>query len=127
MKILLISNDQILSELIKGVQLPEDSTVVIRSEDPDPLDTMSAVCSMNPTILIIDDDFLKPNTARVIKSIRKVNEKVDVIFITSDSSVELGKQIMQLGIQLYTVKPFDEHEITESLKSIVNLKLKSIY
>ena len=127
MRIICISKDEMLVPILGKVQLPEDSLISVYSESTDPLDIMSAVCSMNPSILIVDDDFLKPNTAHVLKSIRKVNEKVDVIFITSDSSVELGKQIMQLGIKLYSVKPIDEQEISESLKSIVKLKLKSIY
>ncbi len=127
MKILLISNDQILLNMIRGVQLPEESTIMYHSENSNPLDVMSYVCSTGASILIIDDDFLKPDTAHILQSFRKVKENVDVIFITSDSSIELGKQITQLGIKLYCIKPIDQKEMLESLKSIVNLRLKNIY
>jgi len=92
----------------------------------DPLDVMSAIFSQNPSLILIDDDFLSPYSAHLLQSVRKINQQMDIIFTTSDSSIKLGKEISQLGIHYYAIKPLEEAELTDSLKSIINLITKRI-
>ena len=124
MKTMLVSKDPDLIKVITSSDVFSKERFILMSESRDPLDIMSAVCSKNPTLLIVDDDFLKPDSAHILKSIKKVRQSIYVIFINSDSSVDLGKEVSQLGIQFYALKPLDENELIESVKSISKLKSK---
>jgi DNA-binding NarL/FixJ family response regulator len=124
MKTMLVSKDPELIRIITSSEFFSKERHILMSESKDPLDIMSTVCSKNPRLLIIDDDFLKPESAHILKSIKKVKQNIYVIFITSDSSFDLGKEVSQLGIHFYTHKPLEEKELIDSVRSIARLKLK---
>jgi len=124
MKTMLISKDPDLIRIITSSDVFSKEKYILMSESKDPLDIMSSVCSKNPTLLILDDDFLKPDTAHILKSIKKVKQNIFVIFITSNSSIDIGREVSQLGIQFYALKPLAKDELIESLKSITKLNSK---
>jgi DNA-binding NarL/FixJ family response regulator len=90
----------------------------------DPLDIMAAVCSHKPALLILDDDFLEPNSAHILSSIRKVNEKLEIIFVTSNSGLEIGRAVSQIGIHYYAIKPLEQSELSEVVLSLNKIKLE---
>jgi two-component SAPR family response regulator len=118
MKIVIISNDHELIDSIKNLKIIPENQLGIYSDNSDALEIMSHVCTEHPNTLIIDDDFTKPKSANVLNAIRKVNSKVKIVFISSDSSVELGREIGPVGILYHTVKPVDENEISDLINSI---------
>lgn len=122
MKIITVSNDSILIELINKSEVIENHQLVIYSESNDLLDVVSFVCMNHASILIADDDFLKPDSAHLLENIRKLNPKLAILFITSDPGIELGKKISQLGISFYGIKPLSENELEDSIRSITKLK-----
>lgn len=118
MKTVIISNDYKLIDSIKNLKVIPENQLGIYSENSDALEIMSHVCTEHPNTLIIDDDFTKPQSAHVLSAIRKVNNKVKIVFISSDSSVELGREVSQVGILYHAVKPVDKEEINELFNSI---------
>ena len=118
MKTVIISNDNELINIIKNLQEIPENQLGIYSDNPDALEIMSHVCTEHPNTLIIDDDFTKPESAQVLRAIRKVNDKVKIVFISSDSSVELGREISPVGILYHAVKPVEIQEINDLFKSI---------
>ena len=98
MKILLISNDKALQTILDNFgNLPNICKQTI-SKVSEPFDILTEFYSLNPSVIIVDDDFLKPNTEKIIEAIRKFNKEVIILFITSDTSLELGKKIAPLGL-----------------------------
>jgi response regulator of citrate/malate metabolism len=95
---------------------------VLYDQNPNPLEVASNCFSQKPSVLIVDDDFLTPNTVQVLESIRKVNVSMKIIFVTSDASIELGKKISPLGIFYYAIKPIEECDFTELLESVLKTK-----
>jgi len=127
MQILVISNDK---ELINTVSCPvevEDCHIRVYNDSRDPLDIMSTVCLANPTILVIDDDFLKPQTSHILSSIKKIMQKLAIIFLTSNTKIELGREVSQLGVYYYALKPLENDAMMDALKSIIMLKSKVQY
>jgi DNA-binding NtrC family response regulator len=118
MRILCISDDTKLLSILKHEIESSNHEYSLYESKTDPLDVMSNVCSMSPRIVIIDDDMLKPNSAKILSSIKKVNPNIKIIFITSDSGLELGREISPLGILYYGIKPISEMEITSLFESI---------
>ncbi|OGU54297.1 MAG: hypothetical protein A2V66_13950 [Ignavibacteria bacterium RBG_13_36_8] len=126
MKILLISIDPILIDIVKTCAENTKMELLFFNDSTDPLDILSGVYSMHPAALIIDDDYLNPNTSAILKSIKKVNQKVAIIFVTSNDSIELGREISNLGIQFYTLKPIAENELKDLFESIPKLVNKHL-
>lgn len=124
MKTMLIADDQVIIDMLRAQSriLPEN--LIIMRSSKDPLDVMSTICASNPSLLIVDDDFLKPHTARILKSVRKLLSACQIIFLTSDASLELGREVSQLGIQYYAYKPLEKNELIESLESILKLNIQ---
>lgn len=120
MKILLVSSDINLINMLSDTELALTHNIVIYSQNNDPLEIMSDVCTLNPSILILDDDFTRSNSTQLLSSIKKVNKKLSIIFITSDDSIELGRQISPIGIQYYSIKPVLQNSLIDSIKSIIN-------
>ena len=105
MRILLISEDNLLQTIVKNFGENSDVSTIIYSNDSKPIKVLSYFLEEQPSVTIVDDDYLAPNSLAVIDSIRKVNKKTKIIFATSDSSIELGKKISPLGIYYYAIKP----------------------
>jgi DNA-binding NarL/FixJ family response regulator len=122
MKIVTVSNDIKLIELINKPEVKGNHQLVIYNESKDLLDVVSFVCTNHPTVLIADDDFLKPDSAHLLENLRKLIPKLAMLFITSDPGIELGKRISQLGIFFYGLKPLSDNELEDSIRSITKLK-----
>jgi two-component SAPR family response regulator len=118
MKTVIISNDNHLINIVKNLKVIPENQLGIYSENSDALEIMSHVCTAHPSILVIDDDFTKPQSAQVLNAIRKVNNTVKIVFISSDSSVELGRDVSQVRILYHAVKPVDKNEINDLFNSI---------
>ena len=124
MRILLISEDNLLLTIVKSFGEHSDASTAVYNDDPKPIKVLSNFLSRQPSVLIVDDDYLKPNSVEILESIRNVNKKMKIIFASSDSSLELGKKVSQLGIYYYAIKPIDESEFKELLDSLLKPKSK---
>jgi response regulator of citrate/malate metabolism len=122
MRILLISNDSELQAIVKKFDASSDISLLLYNTNPNPLEVVSNCLSSKPSVLIVDDDLLTPNTLQVLESIRKVENSMKIIFVTSDASIELGKKISPLGIFYYAIKPIEEGDFTELLESVLKTK-----
>jgi len=116
-KVLLITVDPTIKFFVEKNYNNKDYQFITFSSTNDPLDIMSHICSTNPSILILDDDFINPNTVHLLSSLKKVKPKLSIIFITSNTSLELGRQINSIGVKFYIMKPFAENEFQEFLSS----------
>jgi len=124
MRILLISEDNLLQTIVKNFGESSDVSTIIYNNDSKPIKVLSCFLEEQPSVIIVDDDYLAPNSVAVIDSIRKVNKKTKIIFATSNSSIELGKKISPFGIYYYAIKPIEENEIQELFNSLLNTKSK---
>jgi DNA-binding NarL/FixJ family response regulator len=97
--------------------------IVVFNESNDPLDVMSFAIHNHPTLMIVDDDFLRPISGRIVSSIKNVLTKVSTIFVTSDESYELGREISPLGIQYYAIKPVDVNDMRDLIASLTKIKV----
>jgi response regulator of citrate/malate metabolism len=117
-KVLLISIDKNFKSLIEKKYHNPNYHFINFCSTTDSLDIMSQVCTINPSILILDDDFLGNDSLHLLQSIKKVNPKLNIIFTTSNTSLELGRKIHSIGVKFYMIKPISEFKFYEFLKAI---------
>ena len=122
MKILLISKDKDLINICLFSNQPWCEDIIIYNNSFDPLEVLSHSLQINPAILIVDDDFLKPETEHILRSIKNIKKEILTVFVTSDNSMQLGRKISRLGIQLYAIKPLTDKIMIESIQSLIQVK-----
>ena len=115
---LIISKDNSLTKALNNTADIMQCEFYNFSNSTDSLDIASEIFSINPSLLIIDDDFTAPNSAKLLESIKKVNSKLQIIFITSDTGLELGRKINKIGVKYYLIKPIERESLNEFIKSI---------
>ena len=117
-KMLFISKDNILIQSVNYTAENLGCEYYNFSNSIDPLDIASEIFSINPSLLIIDDDFTAPNSAKILESLKKVNSKLQIIFITSDTGLELGRKINKIGVKYYLIKPIEKESLNQFIKSV---------
>jgi len=126
-KLLVISSDDEMVNSLNGFSGEIDCECIIYNHSNDPLDIVSEAISKNPTLLLLDDDFIAPNSAKVLESFKKLNPKLPIIFITSDLSIKLGRTINNIGVKFYLIKPIETENLKEFIKSVKNQNQNFIY
>lgn len=127
MKIFILSTDKEITQLVDSFASEYHHQSIIYNKSKIPIDIVGYVYEKSPYVVIIDDDYIRPNAAILISTIKKMKKNIQIIFVTSDTSVELGKKISPLGIAYYAMKPIDKEEFDELLNSILKTKLKPTY
>ena len=51
-------------------------------------------------------------------------KKLDIIFVTSNSGLEIGRAVSQIGIHYYAIKPLQQTELSDVILSLNKLKLE---
>ena len=125
MQILVISEDNFLLNSLSDSRITEMGKVKLYDRSYEPLEVISAVHSLSPSLLILDDDILKPNSAKILKSIKQISKNVVKIFLTSNKILDIGREISPIGVYFYGIKPISKDEILNLIKS-VSTKNKSI-
>lgn len=120
MNILTISNDQKVLDTIKIIQSNSSFTFTTKSQNLDELDVLTKVFASKPNILIFDDDSFNGRSKKMIANIAKTLKKSSIIFLTSNASVELGKEISPFGISYYGIKPIEAKELEDTINSLNN-------
>ena len=118
MKVLVLSGDTKLVDLIRNQIEWESNFEFLFSSDSDPVEVLSVVCQNRPSILVFDDDLVRPSSPQVLRNIKKLHSDVHTIFITSDEGIEIGRSVSQIGIQYYTIKEVEKNDFRDSLESI---------
>lgn len=127
MQILAITEDISLLSSLTDLNISEIGTIKLYKKSYDPLEVISSVHSLSPTLLIFDDDILKPNSEKILKSIKQISKNVVIIFLTSDNSVDLGRKISPMGVYFYGIKPISKREILNLINSVNTNNNSTIY
>ena len=127
MKIILITKDEELKRISQEINPDGKESLFIYDKISNPLDIAGYVFEQNPSLLILDDDLIRPDAVNVISNIKKMKRDLKIVFVTSNPSIELGKEISPLGISYYAIKPFDQKDFTELINSLTKNKQSITY
>lgn len=119
MKIQVISNEKKLIDELMICQNNISEFITLYSGINNSLDILSFIFTDNASLIILDDDYTSPHSVQLLESIRKVKNEQKVIFLTSDDSLQLGKEISSLGVQYYAIKPITGKELIQSINAII--------
>ena len=115
MKVLLIEDDPIQSEIIADY-LRKDGYLITKAENG----TEGMKLFINDLFDLVISDFRMPGMSgkEVLSSIRKINPFVAVIIVTAYSTIEDAVELMRLGAVDYIQKPFQVSDFLEKIRKI---------
>ena len=79
-------------------------------------DALLAVAENNICLVVLDLSVQEPSGARTFEVLRKMRPRLPVIVLSGDSSVETGRQILQLGVFYYLLKPLNLEELDQVVR-----------
>ncbi len=125
MKTIIFSKDEELIRFISSSLNSETEIIIYRSIDS-PIDAFALTIVEHPALLIIDDDLIKPNTVSFLKNIKSIGKQNFIILITSNESLDFGREVSSLGVLHYSIKPCNfvilNEFITSIIKYTINIK-----
>jgi len=128
MKLMAVTSDQEVLSTLREENLPNSWNLSLVMGKVEPVDLLVKIHAFNPFAILIDDTLFAPKTNSLLQSIREIQKSIQIIFITENNSIELGREISQLGIHKYFIKPFLMEHLLESIQSLETLQnKKAIY
>jgi len=124
MKKILIVDDQygirvLLSELFKK----EGYQTLQAANGMTAIELVKQEC---PDLVILDLKMPGMDGLEVFKNLKKLNEGVQVIFMTAYGELQLVQEFMKLGAITHFAKPFDIEEVCRTVKRVVPLDTKEM-
>lgn len=123
-RVLIISDDEFIIKAIKAAGADAGVQIKIYNKTNDPIEIVFDVMEKKPGVVVLDDDYLKPNSMKILKSVKKFDKNLATIFLTSDTSIQLGREITKIGTKYYAIKPITEIDLINLIKSIAQLRAK---
>lgn len=118
-KILIIEDDQVLSDVLHRKLIKENYEVYIAKDGEDGLHKIEEVA---PDLILLDIVMPKKDGFEVLEELKKNKNKTPVIIVSnSGQSVEISKALA-LGAKDYLVKAeFDPEEVVLKVKKVLNM------
>lgn len=91
----------------------------------DAAELIDKVLSKDYQALILGTDIKGIEGLKAISIIKKINDKIPIVTITEDDSLETQRLARKERIFYYLLKPVDENEVKEVLKSAISSQEKT--
>ena len=124
MRVIIISGDQKIIQAMKKIDSSNGLQIIFYNKAKDPLDVVINATEVKSGLVVLDDDYLKPNSVKILKYLKKLDSNLATIFLTSDTSIQLGREITKIGTKYYAIKPITEIDLINLIKSIAQLRAK---
>jgi diguanylate cyclase (GGDEF)-like protein len=124
-KILVVEDEEILRELLRDVLEQAGFNVVV---SPDGKDGLEKIYSENPDLILLDCQMPKMDGYEVLQNLRKdpimINKPVIMLTVKSSEADQLKG--INLGVDDYVTKPFNQQILIAKIKTILERKELSI-
>ncbi len=118
MQVLIIDDEPNVRTGLKVLIPWEEYGFKVMDEGIDGVDGLNKILSLQPELVLIDIRMPGLNGLEVIEKARAQGYKGKFIITTGYSDFEYAKKAISLGVSTYILKPIDEEELIEAVKSI---------
>ncbi len=119
-KVLVVDDSALIRQFIKAaLETTPDLTVI--GEAVDPHDAREKIKDIYPDIVLLDIEMPKMDGFEVLKSVRGDPrlEKLPIIMITSRTGEKHKQQALELGVNQYLGKPFQENNLLSTIDEVL--------
>jgi DNA-binding NtrC family response regulator len=102
--------------MIKRILGRKGHSVIVFTEEQDALDH---VRNTPVDIAILDIKLKKISGVEVLKEMKKISPKTDILMLTGYPTLETAREALDLGAREYLVKPIDKAELESKIDSVL--------
>jgi two-component system chemotaxis response regulator CheY len=113
--VLVVDDDRMLMELLKGILRREDYEVV--GEASNGVDAVMRCVELKPDIVLLDINMPKMDGLQALEEIRMANPEAMVLMVSADSTMDKVKEALQKGAAGFVVKPFKPANVLEKISA----------
>lgn len=113
--VLIVDDSQFMRNLLKKI-VEEDFEVVAEAENG--AEAVQLYKEHRPDLVMMDIVMPKCNGIKATAAIRRLDDDARIIMCTSVGQREKMKLAVKAGAEGYVTKPFDETNVTETLKEV---------
>lgn len=124
-KILSVDDSKTIRMIVKRTFAPFDATVIEASNGEEGL---AAVAAEKPDLIILDITMPVMDGVTMLTKLKESADlkNIPVIMLTAESGRENVAYIAKLGVRDYMVKPFQDAQLIEKVKRIIELQPKPV-
>jgi two-component system, NarL family, response regulator DegU len=116
-KIIIADDHPIFRSGLKQI-IEEDNAIEITGFAENGEKALSMINELNPEVAILDIDMPKMTGLQVLKSLKNINSKTKVIFLTVFSSEDIFDESMELGVSGFVLKDCAVNDIVECIHKV---------
>ncbi len=115
--ILVVDDEELIRDLLKRILENDGYTVIAVSSADDALESLK----QNDISLIFSDIFMQGKSGmELLKIVKKEYPYIPIIMMTGYASIETVIESLKMGAENYILKPFENIEISNTVKSILS-------
>jgi two-component system chemotaxis response regulator CheY len=115
-KILVVDDSEFMRQVLKNI-LKEDYEII---ETGDGNEAVEQFKVEKPDLVLLDIIMPKKDGVAVLGSLKKIDSNANVIMITAVGQESIIKDCQNLGSKGYIVKPFDEKQVLDTVKKVLD-------
>jgi len=115
--VVIVDDDPNALELLENYLVKTNQVEVIEKLN-DPLELDHTLIKTNPDALFLDINMPNCNGLKLLENIRKYNKNIPVVFVSGFD--KFGISALKLQAFDYLLKPIKKHELTNTVKSLID-------
>ena len=123
LKLLSIDDSKMVHMVIKKSLAKYDVELTTATNGLEGIEQTQAI---KPDIILLDINMPEMDGPEALKKIREIEDfkSTPVIMLTAEDTQKTREGLVELGVNEYLTKPFEESKLVEALKESVELQLK---
>jgi two-component system chemotaxis response regulator CheY len=113
-KVLIVDDDAILRELLKGILRSGDYAIVGEAGNGE--QAISLTEKLDPDVVCLDIHMPKMDGIQCLVALKAANPKRNVIMISGDATLPVVQEALAKGAMGFIVKPFNAAKVLETIQ-----------
>ena len=116
-KVLVVDDSEFMRMVLKNILKQEDYKIIETSDGTEAIEQFKVE---QPDLVLLDIIMPKKDGVAVLDSLKKINSDANVIMITAVGQDHIMEECRKLGAKGYIIKPFDEKQVLDAVKKVLN-------
>ena len=116
-KVLVVDDSEFMRQVLKNILKDEGYEIIETGDGEEAVEQFKVE---KPDLVLLDIVMPKKDGVAVLGSLKKIDSDANVIMITAVGQESIIKDCQSLGANGYILKPFDEKQVLDTVKKVLD-------
>ena len=116
-RVLIVDDSEFMRMVLKNILKEQGYQIIETSDGSEAIEQFKVE---KPDLVLLDIIMPKKDGVAVLGSLKQINSGVNVIMITAVGQEQIVEECEKLGAKGYIVKPFDEKQVLDAVKKVLD-------